>query len=269
MGRSRSSSARPSRPFRQCATARTGTRPTSSHGTPSPSACARCRNSRPPWPAPIAARSRWKSPRRDRTTQPIPMRARRTGPHPKGTLEPGWFARPVLRAAHCLYSARTRNYLPASSFHFLVGYDGDQPKGHALGLRFVVGPGFDPTNPMKTPGSDWALLTLDTALGTVDRRLTLLDRPPDIGATIMISGYSQDRRYVPTAGSACRIIGWGTDSTGQRLLHSNCTGTHGVSGAPVLVQDHGIWRVAGVDVAAEIGVASGHALLLDEGPTHL
>src|SRR5258708_6182505 len=175
----------------------------------------------------------------------------------------------VLTAAHCLYSARTRNYLPASSFHFLVGYDGDQRKGPPWGPRFVGGPGFDPTNPMKRPGGAWAVPPPDPALGTADRRLTLPDRPPDTGATTMIGGYSQDRRYVLTADSACRIIGWGTDSTGQRLLHHNCTGTHGVSGAPGLVQDHGIWRVAGVDVAAEIGVADGYAVLRDAVRPHL
>jgi protease YdgD len=170
----------------------------------------------------------------------------------------------VLTAAHCLYSPRTRNYLPASSFHFLVGYDGDQPKGHAQGLRFVVAPGFDPTNPMKTPGSDWALLTVDRPLGAADRRLTLLDRPPEIGATIMIGGYSQDRRYVLTADSTCRVIGWNVDTAGRRLLRHNCTGTHGVSGAPVLVQDAGVWRVAGVDIIAETSGPGGYAVMLDE-----
>jgi hypothetical protein len=37
-----------------------------------------------------------------------------------------------------------------------------------------------------------------------------------------------------------------------------------VSGAPVLVRDGGQWRVAGVDVAAEMGVAAGYAATLDE-----
>jgi len=170
----------------------------------------------------------------------------------------------VLTAAHCLYSPRTRNYLPASAFHFLIGYDGDEPAAHTVGRRFVVGPGFDPKNPMKTPGSDWALLTLDRALGTADRRLTLLDRPPEIGTPIMIGGYSQDRRYVITADSTCHILGMSVDDTGRRLLRHDCAGTRGVSGAPVLVEDHGVWRIAGVDILAAASGAGGYAVMLDE-----
>jgi protease YdgD len=178
-------------------------------------------------------------------------------------------ANTVLTAAHCLYSPRTRNYLPATYFHFLIGYDGDQPKAHALGVRYVIGPGFDPANPLKTPGSDWALLTLDSALGTVDRRLVLLDGPLEIGAAIMIGGYSQDRRYALTADTTCRIIGWSVDLAGRRLLRHNCAGTHGVSGAPVLVQDHGVWRIAGVDILGEKSGPGGYAVMLDDIRSHL
>ncbi len=174
----------------------------------------------------------------------------------------------VLTAAHCLYNPRTQRYWPATTVHFLVGYDGDQPKGHARGLRFVIGTGYDPTKPAQTAGSDWALLMLDTALGTPDRQLKLLDRPPQLGALLMVGGYSQDHRYVLTADSTCRALGWAIDGLGRRLLHHSCAGTHGVSGAPVLVQDQGIWRVAGIDIAAEMGKASGYAVLLDEVRTH-
>jgi V8-like Glu-specific endopeptidase len=160
----------------------------------------------------------------------------------------------VLTAAHCLYSPRTQNYLPASAFHFLIGYDGDEPAAHAVGRRFVIGAGFDPKNPMKTPSSDWALLTLDSALGTADRRLTLLDHPPEVGAAIMIGGYSQDRRYVITADSTCHILGWSVDNAGRRLIRHDCAGTRGVSGAPVLVQD----------ILAAVTGAGGYAVMLDD-----
>ena len=55
-GRSRSSSAPPSRPSPRCATARIGTRPTSSRAIRWRSASARWKSSKPPSPAPIAAR---------------------------------------------------------------------------------------------------------------------------------------------------------------------------------------------------------------------
>lgn len=175
----------------------------------------------------------------------------------------------VLTAAHCLYNIRTQHYWPATSLHFLVGYDGDRPKGHALGQRVLLGPGYDPTQPEKTAGSDWALVTLDTALGTADRQLKPLEQPPQPGALLMVGGYSQDRRYVLTADTTCRILGWAIDGQGRRLLHHNCAATHGVSGAPVLIQEQGVWRIAGVDVMAELGTAGGYAVLLDEVRSHL
>src|SRR5579863_2171791 len=49
----------------------------------------------------------------------------------------------VLTAAHCLYSIRTGTYLPAGLFHFLIGLDGERFAGHARGVRYVIGPGFD------------------------------------------------------------------------------------------------------------------------------
>jgi protease YdgD len=169
----------------------------------------------------------------------------------------------VLTAAHCLYSARTRTYLPAGFFHFLIGLDGEHFAGHARGLRYIIGPGFDPTAPDKTPGADWAILTIDTPLGTADRVLALSDHAPAVGASVMLGGYSQDRRYVLTADSSCRVLSIGTDMAGRPLLEHNCTATRGDSGAPLLIEENGKWRVAGIDVLARKAGAGGCAALLD------
>ncbi len=170
----------------------------------------------------------------------------------------------VLTAAHCVFNSRTRRNFAPGAIHFLIGFGGGSFAGHALVTDIKVGAGYDPNEGRKTLGSDWAILTLDTPLGTPDRVLTLRDRPLEVASTIMIGGYSQDHAQVLTADTECRIVGRAADAGGQPLLRHNCTGTHGVSGAPVLVREGTIWRIGGVDVAAEAGVASGVAVPLDE-----
>jgi protease YdgD len=58
----------------------------------------------------------------------------------------------------------------------------------------------------------------------------------------------------------CEIIDRAYDALGHLLLHHDCAATRGVSGAPVLAQESGEWRIIGVDIAAEIGAASGIAV---------
>jgi hypothetical protein len=55
------------------------------------------------------------------------------------------------------------------------------------------------------------------------------------------------------ADTECRIVGRSTDA----------------SGAPLLIEKGGKWYTAGVDVAAELGVASGFAVVLDEARKRL
>ena len=175
----------------------------------------------------------------------------------------------VLTAAHCLLNPRTREFFPPSALHFLIGYDRGSAAGHAHVVSFVTSDSYDPAQPRKTRSHDWALLTLDTELGTPDRILPLLDRAPAVGTAVTIGGYSQDHPYVITADPDCRIVGREVDGGGHALLRHDCTATHGASGAPVLVLQNGVWRIAGIDVAAELGAASGLAALLEEARRRL
>ena len=174
----------------------------------------------------------------------------------------------VLTAAHCVFNPRTQRYHLPGSLHFLIGYDGSRYAGHALAVKIETGEGYDPTRPRETIGSDWAFITLDTRLGSPDRVLPMLGEPPEIGSKVMLGGYQQDHPLILTADTECRIIGWATDTAGRRLLHHNCTGTKGVSGAPLLIESDGKWYIVGVDVAAELGVASGFAVVLDRAHGH-
>jgi protease YdgD len=175
----------------------------------------------------------------------------------------------VLTAAHCVFNPRTQRYHLPGSLHFLIGYDGSRYAGHALALKFETGEGYDPTRPKETIGSDWALITLDTRLGSPDRVLPILSEPPEIGSSVILGGYQQDHPLILTADTGCWIVGWAADAGGHRLLHHNCAGTKGVSGAPLLLEREGKWYIAGVDVAAELGVASGFAVVLDQARGHL
>jgi protease YdgD len=170
----------------------------------------------------------------------------------------------VLTAAHCVYNPRTQRNFPPESLHFLIGYDGSRYVGHAIGIKLETGPGYDSIRPYETRGSDWALVSLDTKLDSADRVLPMIGELPEVGSTVMLGGYQQDHPLVLMGDDACRIIGRTTDASGQLLLRHNCTGTGGVSGAPLLIDKGGKWYTAGVDVAAELGVASGFAVILDE-----
>jgi protease YdgD len=154
----------------------------------------------------------------------------------------------VLTAAHCVFNAVThRNFAP-ESMHFLIGYDGSRYTRHGIGVKFETGPGFryDPVNPPAAAGSDWALISLDTRLGSADRILPIIDHPPEVGSTVMLGGYQQDHPLILMADIECKILGRTTDEDGRPLIRHNCTRTHGVSGAPLLIEQSGKWFVVGV-----------------------
>jgi len=97
----------------------------------------------------------------------------------------------------------------------------------------------------------------------------LIGEPPEVGSTIMLGGYQQDHPLVLMVDPECRIVERSTDASGRLLVRHNCTGTRGDSGAPLLIEKRGKWYTVGVDVAAELGVASGPAIVLDEARRHL
>lgn len=156
--------------------------------------------------------------------------------------------------------------------HFLIGYDGSRYAGHGIGVKLETGPGFryDPIRPSATAGSDWALIWLNTRLGSADRILPIIDHAQEVGSTVMLGGYQQDHPLVLMTDIGCRIVGSATDGDGRPLIRHNCTETHGVSGAPLLIEQSGKWLVAGIDViATERGAAGGYAVVLDEVRRHL
>ena len=151
----------------------------------------------------------------------------------------------VLTAAHCLYAFRTRRWLRADAIHFLLGYRRGSYSQHVRVERISIGPGYDPTDEVRTAASDWSVLSLQAPLPAHVRPLSVADAPPPAGRTIAIGGFAQDRAYLMTADTHCRL---GQPLEGGKLLSHDCVIRHGDSGAPLLVMSDGIARAFGVTV---------------------
>ena len=98
----------------------------------------------------------------------------------------------------------------------------------------------------------------------LDRVLPIATELPENGANVILGGYQQDHPLVLMADTQCRIEGRFFDASGRQLLRHNCTGTRGVSGAPLLIEKGGKWQVVAIDVASEMGIAYSAAVVLDE-----
>lgn len=173
--------------------------------------------------------------------------------------------RVVVTAAHCLFGRGTGRLVQPSSVHILSGYSHGDYAGHARAVTVEIGPGFaigpDEQRLSASPAdADWAILTLDTRLGTTDRLLPVSRDTPPAGTPVMLGGYEQDRAQIIFADTACVMIGMVRDGDAL-MLHHSCAGTRGVSGAPLLARlpDRG-WAIVGISSAAGVGRSGGLAV---------
>jgi protease YdgD len=162
----------------------------------------------------------------------------------------------VLTAAHCLMARRSGNLVQPGSVHFLLGYERGSQAGHAQVVSFRVGLGHRPTAG-SPPGADWAILTLDRDMAPREFTLPLMATAPAPQAPLTLAGYQQDRPEVLLADMGCRALG----ITASGMLLHDCSGTRGVSGAPVLMErPDGGWMVAAVASRASVDMAMGLAV---------
>ena len=104
--------------------------------------------------------------------------------------------RVVLTAAHCLFGRGTGRLVRPASIHVLTGYSHGEYAGHARAVTVEIGSGFavglnGQRLPSSPPDADWAILTLDTPLGTADRLLPLFRDLPPPGTPAMLGGDEQ------------------------------------------------------------------------------
>jgi protease YdgD len=60
----------------------------------------------------------------------------------------------ILTAAHCLFNARSRRFIPPEALHFLVGYRTGRYSAHARIASYEIGAGFDPLRYKQTSEAD-------------------------------------------------------------------------------------------------------------------
>jgi protease YdgD len=154
----------------------------------------------------------------------------------------------ILTAAHCLFNARTRRFIPAEALHFLVGYRTGRYSAHARIASYEIGAGFDPLRYDQTSEADWAVLTVTENLPTQIEPLRLRREASPSGTKAMLVGYSQERAFAMTADRDCELRD--KISAGRLLLHT-CRSTFGYSGGPILVGTGGReMEVAGIQIAS-------------------
>ena len=154
----------------------------------------------------------------------------------------------ILTAAHCLFNARSRRFIPAEALHFLVGYRTGRYSAHARIASYEIGAGFDPLRYNQTSEADWAVLTVTESLPAEIEPLRLRREPSPSGTKAVLVGYPQDRAFAMTADRDCELRD--KISAGRLLLHT-CRSTYGYSGGPILVSTGGReMEVAGIQIAS-------------------
>lgn len=178
----------------------------------------------------------------------------------------GFLISPVLveTAAHCLWLTQPQRFVQPSSVHFLRAYSGDKFTAHARVVRFIVPPGYTPTQESLSAGLDHATLVLNHPIARPDEVFHVSTTPDDIkpGMSVVLGGYEQNMPDVITADLHCHMTGLTQDRSGNPLFSHDCAGTHGSSGAPLLYQDASGWHVLGVQVLASSARAGGQAVPL-------
>jgi protease YdgD len=172
----------------------------------------------------------------------------------------------VLTAAHCLWSLRTKNWLPPQSLHFVAGDRRGVYLADAGVSAYVVSPGYDAARPTARGilTNDWAVLTLDRDVAAVVGTLPLLtleqQRALVPGTRITHAGYSQDKAHMLTKHEGCQLL----PAVSTNLLRHDCDATRGDSGSPILTAEPGGMRLAAIHVATTMrdGQPVGLALLV-------
>lgn len=161
----------------------------------------------------------------------------------------------IRTAAHCLYIRRTGHLVIASHIHFLLGYTAGTFRARAVGRAYILHPG---CRPDIVSDCDEATIILDHEIGSAADLLRV--GQPVAGSQAMLAGYEQDRAEIAIADESCHILG--VEGATNGLIEHDCAGTHGASGAPLLVRDGREWKIAGIAIAARAG-RGGVALRMD------
>lgn len=147
--------------------------------------------------------------------------------------------RHVLTAAHCLWNRVTRDWWPASSVHFIPGYQGGEAKLHSLVRFYAVADGWVPG---KLEG-DWAVAELEEPVGRA-AGWAGIGKPSDLSAPLGQLGYRMESPHAMSFDYGCKPV-----SSDPRMLWTDCEAAHGDSGGPIFAFLPDGPRLVGVVVA--------------------
>ncbi|GBD56288.1 trypsin-like serine peptidase [Gluconobacter wancherniae] len=163
----------------------------------------------------------------------------------------------VMTAAHCLWLPATGRFIQPQDVHFLAEYQRGSYSVHAQAVRVIISAGYDPFQEAASASLDRATLILDRPVIEASRLLPTFQAKK--GEASMLAGYQQDRAEVVFADTHCHVL---APAQGGLIRH-NCEGTHGVSGAPLLVRNRNVWGIGGIAILAGSG-AGGLAVSLPQ-----
>lgn len=155
----------------------------------------------------------------------------------------------VLTAAHCVANPADGTPHQLYRIHFVAGWHRGEHLGAAKARDVSIHFEFRPTSATlnaRLIGADMAVIALDTPLAGLTP-VPISQTGPEPGP-VTIFGYRGDRPHILSHYQACRA----TPHAPQTLALS-CAVAPGTSGAPVLQQQDGAWRVVGVVSARRLG----------------
>lgn len=147
----------------------------------------------------------------------------------------------ALTAAHCLDPRGVATLLAADRMHVLAGWRMGAAAAHFRGTAAAAAPGWRP----GALATDAALIRLAPVSGAPEDATPLrIAPPPAPGAPLITLSYGRDRPEALSRQTGCRLVARQGD-----LLVTDCEGTPGVSGAPLLAETPDGPALIGVVVA--------------------
>ncbi|WP_037310130.1 trypsin-like serine peptidase [Ruegeria halocynthiae] len=147
----------------------------------------------------------------------------------------------VLTAAHCLYNAARKRWIPASSIRFVAGYQRGEAVAHSVVKHYRVhseqntAAGFD-----NRTALDWAVLELIEPIGETVGFISTSQTDAEVQAAT-VAGYPGLRPHILSRTKDCP-----SRRSADGLMIAICPVMMGDSGAPLLVQTPSGLRVAGI-----------------------